>query len=572
MNKKILWALATMTLLASCAGPNSSAASSTDPSVDSNASAKEGPTYDSDNSTEGSKDVSGDSGSTKAEFPAAQVASFLADFGVEVVVPAYVASNYEYAVDDDYGCYTISSTFETSEEADALVLDYADILSKAGFMVTTDTEEEFAYYTAFDADELVEIDFYSLSEQKTFMMDIYALVSTDFPQDSIDAWLEDWELTGVTVPAFAADTIYHVEEGWFGLYLTVYVLVEDEASANKLLADYVKALQDASYTLDDYYGMGLDQTEQVCIEYTVTEPEVSGDPFMFDITLTPWFGQDEAAYLETTEFPATFIQEYLEETGYDGALSVSPYTASAYEYCYDGDETEEYLTIRSRFDSIEDAKALESSYAAALSQAGWDVYDDEYEEYGYLAYSEAEDVELQFYAEKEAFGDYYFYLYVTSYATQKLPETGEEDFSEAVAGATSEIAFDSVLDIIAAPSDHSSVIWNNGAFSFVLEKGASDQNVGNFTDATSEGYLADPLRAYGKQVLTIRSELPIASVSFETDGNKYASALANSTASTGNLKASGSSVTWTLDEAATTMSITLGAQVRFDSVSVTFAA
>ena len=571
MNKKILWALATMTLLASCAGPNSSAASSTDSSVDSNASV-EGPTYDSDNSTEGSKDVSSDSGSTKAEFPAAQVASFLADFGVEVVVPAYVASNYEYAVDDDYGCYTISSTFETSEEAGVLVLDYADILSKAGFAVATDTEEGFAYYTAFDADELVEIVFYSLSEQKMFVMDIYALVSTEFPQDSIDAWLEDWEFTGVTIPSFAAETFYYVEEGFFGLSLTVYVLTEDEASANKLLADYVKALQDASYTLDDYYGMGLDQTEQVCIEYTVTEPEVSGEPFMFGITLTPWFGQDETTYLEATEFPAAFIQEYLDETGYDGALSVSPYTASAYEYCYDGDETEEYLTIRSRFDSIEDAKALESSYAAALSQAGWDVYDDEYEEYGYLAYSEAEDVELQFYAEKEAFGDYYFYLYVTSYATQKLPETGEEDFSKAVAGATSEIAFDSVLDIIAAPSDHSSVIWNNGAFSFVLEKGASDQNVGNFTDATSDGYLADPLRAYGKQVLTIRSELPIASVSFETDGNKYASALANSTASTGNLKASGSSVTWTLDEAATTMSITLGAQVRFDSVSVTFAA
>lgn len=571
MNKKILWALATMTLLASCAGPNSSATSSTDPSVDSTASA-ESPTYDSDNSTEDSKDVSSDSGSTKAEFPAAQVASFLADFGVEVVVPAYVASNYEYAVDDDYGCYTISSTFETSEEADALVLDYEDILSKAGFMVTTDTEEGLAYYTAFDADNLVEIIFYSLSEQKMFVMDIYALVSTEFPQDSIDAWLEDWEFTGVTIPSFAAETFYHVEEGFFGLSLTVYVLVEDEASANKLLADYVKALQDASYTLDDYYGIGLDETKQVCVEYAVMEPEVSGDPFMFGITLTPWFGEDETTYLEATEFPAAFVQEYLEETGYDGALSVTPYTASAYEYCYDGDETEEYLTIRSRFDSIEDAKALESSYAAALSDAGWDVYDDEYEDYGYLAYSEAEDVELQFYAEKEAFGDYYFYLYVTSYATQKLPETGEEDFSKAVAGATSEIAFDSVLDIIAAPSDHSSVIWNNGAFSFVLEKGASDQNVGNFTDATSEGYLADPLRAYGKQVLTIRSELPIASVSFETDGNKYASALANSTASTGNLKASGSSVTWTLDEAATTMSITLGAQVRFDSVSVTFAA
>lgn len=571
MNKKILWALAAMTLLASCARPNSSATSSTNLSSDSAASAQS-PTYGSDDSAKESKEVSNESSSAKAEFPAAQVASFLADFGVEVTIPAYEASNYDYAVDDEFGCYTISSTFETSEEADALVLGYADILSKAGFAVTADTEEGSVYYTAFDADELVEIVFYNLSEQKMFVMDIYALVSTEFPQDSIDTWLEGWEFTGVTIPSFVAETFYHVEEGYFGLSLTVYVLLEDEASANKLLADYVKALQDASYTLDDYYGIGLDETEQVCVEYAVMEPEVSGDPFMFGITLTPWFGQDETVYVEGAEFPAEFVQDYLVESGYDGALSVPSYTASAYEYAYDGDETEQYLTIRSRFDSIEDAKALEGSYAAALSDAGWDVYDDEYEEYGYLAYSEAEDVELQFYAEKEAFGDYYFYLYVTSYATQKLPETGEEDFSEAVAGATSEITFDSVLDIIAAPSDHSSVIWNNGAFSFVLEKGASDQNVGNFTDATSDGYLADPLRAYGKQVLTIRSELPIASVSFETDGSKYASALVNSTASVGNLEASGSSVTWTLDEAATTMSITLGAQVRFASVSVAFAA
>ena len=576
MKKQLLFLSAAALLLASCGNNNSSGSSS--------ASSGDGePTYgdsssgqkaDSSNDPAGGSSVAPDSsdGGISEAFPAEELTAFLSASGVTgVTIPAYEATSYiyEFSVESEGGY--IYSEYETLAEALAVEENYVAALENAGFDIDDSDYDENGYY-ATDENGLVGLSFFGwdngiISPYFYISIEILDQPSDTFPIDQINEWLAFWEMDNVVIPAYEAD-LYVYEYIDFFTY-SVYSEVADAAAASSITAAYAKALTDAGWVSDEYYGIYLDPTEQVYVSF---EPETADGKTYFVLTINIYYEDEPFEYDSSDAFPTAELLKFLNDIGYDGSGSIPAYESSNYGYEASQDEYGDYFMIISIGEDADEVFGLEADYAATLETFGFDVDDSDYDDYGYYAYWE-DGLALQFFADKEAFGDFYFcvYVYLDDYVPS-LPVGGEESFDEAVPGEESTIGFDTILDLIDVDAEeHAYAKWNNGAFSFTVQQGTSTINVGNFQEDGSH-FLADSLRVYASQAITITAEIPFASVAFSADGTKYANALAGATATAGAFTVDDQLVTLDFEAPVTAVTITLSAQVRLNDVSVTFAA
>ncbi|MCR5490617.1 MAG: hypothetical protein K6F32_00615, partial [Bacilli bacterium] len=305
----------------------------------------------------------------------------------------------------------------------------------------------------------------------------------------------------------------------------------EEAQTNDPAAAYAKALTDAGWTVtteEDELGViyfANDATGDLFVNFyyvdDYTWADLGYESHTMTIAIASWQAVLDNGYTLVDAWPSEQVASFVKDEG----DTIPEIAGDGYAYAL----ADKALCLR-----VEGATA--EAYKSLLE--GWTVTE---EEGGFLAENDATDPSLRLYFYEE-----YGYLWIEA---ENILNGGEFDFS-----STAQMT----------AQDGAKSVWADSKVTFTVEKGSSSQNVGNGS------YFADPLRVYAGQVITIASTdgSPIESVEFETDGSSYASVLAKSTVSSGTLTADSWTVTWTPTEEVSSFTITLSAQVRFQSATV----
>ena len=507
-------------------------------------------------------------------FPSKEISSFLLQYaGAEAEVPAYEASVYYHALVPSYGAYMVYSLYDSSLEASQVKAEYIKTLEGLDFILDDSGAADGYGVYADDPEGRFYLQFEAISDEEgnAFMLYVFPAENggdTEFPSGEIEEFLASYEIEGVYVPAYPADN-YTGADYWF-MYI-VESSFDDLEEVSKAVEDYTKILDKAGYEIDEYFtdefeGLALDPSKQVQLTYFIAEPE-EGDGYLFELYVAAYY-PEEYSFTQSEKFPSTEATAFGQEMGVEG-YELPAYEANNFyfETVIDEDYEEFYFHLRTIGTNEAEVMALEDAYLDILSGLDYVIDTTQYVEYGYLATDPAGVASLQFYAYKEYFGDFYFDIYL-SFGEVGPNLTGEETFDEAVPGETSVISFEDYSFLVAADEEGAAAIWNNGAFSFRVDQGDASVTVGN------NDFFCDPLRLYAKQEISIYSETPIESISFEVNEAASKSKLANLLAASVSAGSFDNKGTLTLPEDTYEVTITLpsSGQVHLDSVSVTFAA
>ena len=576
MKNKVLLGLSALALLASCGGPSSASGLSTSQdtnpssslSTDASATSKEqesssdvsSPTGESSASQEGPSDSEEYSTGTAESSSDSEESSVSSD-----TTPA-IEGNWDdedlltmeellnghdipyIGADEGYTLTAEDLEIFISGTTDYAAEDLIALFTDLGYAVNYNEGEE-GDYPLLDAwlyDEdysYVYVSIQFLGENMFGLYAAYVQAVATWPSDQITA---NAEATGVTeIPEFEAEAyVFYTNEsdGVLADVIECYGADVDADSEDT----YALALETAGYVQDDIYALfGIN-----CFQNEAGNTVV----FYFDglsLVIQAW--HEEVEQTPTyDEFPAEDIQALLEEVLGDSAPVIPTYDGDEYYLYIDEEEGEVY----SFYETLDDALDIESDYYDTLSEEGWLIDESVYDEDGYYAYKDG--VALNFFAWEDEDGPY-FYIYFYFDDAPEIPEEVEETFDDAVPGQSSVITFADEEYLIQKGTQTS--IWNNGAFSFVVNKGTASQDVGNGS------YYSNPLRTYVGQEIIIRSEVAFDSVTFTATGKAAESTPDFSAPSAG----AWDGLTLTFEEPVTSVTFSVASgQARFSDVTVAF--
>jgi|GEM_PF-5519416 len=116
-----------------------------------------------------------------SEFPADELAAFLATYDITIQIPSFDAPIYGGGLFEDGGMegYEIYGNYETLEAAQQVMEDYAVACGKAGFIVEEGEDEYGKLYSIADPDNLVDIEAYADEDEDGpyFCIDVYPMVA-----------------------------------------------------------------------------------------------------------------------------------------------------------------------------------------------------------------------------------------------------------------------------------------------------------------------------------------------------------------------------------------------------------
>ena len=429
---------------------------------------------------------------------------------------------------------------------------YPDALLSDGFTLSEDSQYGNDYI-------LVQAD-YSYWYVSLEAQDQYISISASYYR-SLPTWpseqiLADEERTGISsLPEFAGAEAYI-----YCCYINSYTEafeISVECYGKDVTEDSVTAykatLTEEGYELDEFLAaFGYDI-------YVKDNVSVTADWYNGGLYIAASYTEEssEGETIPSETFPAEALAAFCEENAITAEIP-SFAAKGGYEYISGYDE-EGYIffAVNGSFDTLEEAQAVETSYTAALREAGYTIDDTEYETYGIVAYSADGSAQLQYWADGGESPTFSLYVYT---GEEEIP-MGEETFDDAVPGETSVISFEDESFMVALSEEL--CVWNNGAFSFSVDQHQSSIIVGN------EGGFFAPVRCYASQEISIYSEIDIEKIEFEFDGSKYgASALGASDLGAAKLEGN----TLTLGVPGKKIDIVLAKQIRIKTITVTFAA
>lgn len=416
-----------------------------------------------------------------------------------------------------------------------LLTDYGTLLTEAGFTFVgseLDENENTKYtYTKKQSDKegyLIYVQYFY--DEDYSGNTIFAFSKKDIVEKETEAWPET-EIKTITdekVPSFAVSegkyTYYYPEEG-----IVVYGKVASDITAT-YEAELTKNGFILEYDEESGVAFGYNWIESVGVGYVYDETKGT-----FEINVMPM----EKSYdsLETA-FPSTVISTFLGE-GVTEVPSFSIKEGNTYKVTHlkESSVSDEGIYI----EALDNDNSIVEAYKNTLTEKGFTMSVINGEN---VALSEKEDVRLTFASDGGV-----FYLFVTK-STPSVD--GAFDF------------FD--LNQIKEKDDNHA-LWSTKTVSFKIEKGTSEFSVGNGSD----DYLANPLRVYAKQVITVSTtEGSLATLDFTTNGSKYTSALLGAAVEGGTIsKGDGNHVIVTCNEDVTSVTITMSKQVRLNSLTVT---
>lgn len=425
--------------------------------------------------------------------------------------------------------------FVTDTNPVNLLTDYGTLLTEAGFtFVSSELDEnentKYTYTKKQSNKEGYSIYVQYFYDEVYSGNAIYAFSKKDIVEKETEAWPET-EIKTITdekVPSFAISegkyTYYYPEEG-----IVVYGKVASDITAT-YEAELIKNGFILEYDEESDVAFGYNWVESVGVGYVYDETKGT-----FEIDVMPM----EKSYdsLETA-FPSTVISKFLGE-GVTEVPSFSIKEGNTYKVTH---LKESYVSDEGIYiEALDNDNSIVEAYKKSLTEKGFTMSVINGET---VALSEKEDVRLTFASDGGV-----FYLFVTK-STPSVD--GAFDF------------FD-LNQIKEKDADHA--LWSTKTVSFKIEKGTSEFSVGNGSD----DYLANPLRVYAKQVITVSTtEGSLATLDFTTNGSKYSSALLGAAVEGGTIsKGDGNHVIVTCNEGVTSVTITLAAQVRLNSLTVT---
>lgn len=425
--------------------------------------------------------------------------------------------------------------FVTDANPVNLLTDYGTLLTAAGFtFVSSELDEnentKYTYTKKQSNKEGYSIYVQYFYDEVTSGNAIYAFSKKDIVEKETETWpeAEIKTITDEKVPSFAVSegkyTYYYPEEG-----VVVYGKVASDITA-AYEAELTKNGFILEYDEESSVAFGYNWIENVGVGYVYDETKGT-----FEIDVMPM----EKSYdsLETA-FPNAILSTFLGE-GVTEVPSFSIKEGNTYKVTH---LKESYVNDEGIYiEALDSDNSIVEAYKKTLTEKGFtmSVIDGEN-----VALSEKEDVRLTFASDGGV-----FYLFVT----KNTPSVdGVFDF------------FD-MNQIKEKDDDHA--LWSTKTVSFKIEKGTSSQTVGNGTD----DYLANPLRVYAKQVITVSTtEGSLATLDFTTNGSKYTTALLEATVVGGTIsKGDKGHVIVTCEEGVTSVTITMSKQVRLNSLTVT---
>jgi len=428
---------------------------------------------------------------------------------------------------------------------------YPDALLADGFTLSGDSEYGNGYVRV---QENYSYWYISLEtqEQNISISASYYRALPSWPSEEI---LADEERTGISsLPEFAGAEAY-IYSCYANPYTEAYEISVECYGKNVTeasVAAYKTTLTEAGYELDEFlaeFGYEI---------YVKDNVSVTADWYNGGLYIAASYAEEspKEEMIPSETFPDEALATFCEENAI--TAEIPSFTANQYEYIsgYD-EEGYVFFAVNGIFETKEEAEALETSYTAALREAGYTIDDTEYETYGIVAYSADDSAQLQYWFDDAEDPTFSLYVYP---AEEEIP-MGEETFDDALPGGTSVISFEDQSSMVTLSEEL--CVWNNGAFSFSVDQHLSEIIVGN------TGAFFAPVRCYASQEISIYSEIDIEKIEFEFDGSKYgASALGASDLGAAKLEGN----TLTLGVPGKKIDIVLAKQIRIKTITVTFAA
>lgn len=460
--------------------------------------------------------------------------AMIAMYGEELPFIALDAAYY-YKFDETTKKLLIGDDTETNYLTQE---NYGQSLLDAGFTLeeldNSQGYDVITYTKALDENYqlIVTTDFYPGDETTPSGNEIYAYVdeiihpvtSTTWPSEQIDT------LLGATynIPSFIVngDYTYYTYAG--GLYITGVVDVditeayEAQAKENGLLVgvgiDYS--------SLEAYYYI-YNWEENFMISYGFNQEDSS-----FSIYILP----SQPAYDSLVDtFPADQIVSLLGE-GKTEVPAFDCIEGSNYKVKMVEEDPEYGLTAYFMITAIDNGTigtdSIEDKYLAILETAGWTVDASDYDNSGYIATTENNDVCLTFYTI-----DGLFYLYV-------------EDASSITANGVFDL---STSDAQATINTSTQVVYTSGQYTVTIDKGTSQVATNNYL---GNGVDHHETRVYRGQTLTIETtEGTLGAVVIEFSSTADVTAFSGCTLTNCTATVDGTTVILTPSEGATNVTI-----------------
>ncbi len=377
--KQILLTLASLTLLASCGGATQTTQPSALPS----------------SQTETSSQVSSQSSSSAESYSWSDADKALMNENLGGHILPYFDEDEQFAVTEDQGMVVVTG------KTTLLIEEIAAAFRTAGFTVSVEKADgekvlnDSVDAIVFDEDYSYLTVMLTLNADGSFQLQsIFMLASSEWPSEDISSAAS---MTGIeSLPEFPAEgyVCSLLPEPNSGMVILVVQCFGKEVGIESVDA-YGQILVDAGFTYNqDYAQLGITmysnaQGDNVMLEYT--------NP---GLTIMAYHVTPAAA---DTSFPSAEISAFI-----TGDLGLADVVIPSYEAAsYTHGKGNGYYAVMSDFDTLEEAKAVETAYVTALTTAGWSVDDTSYDAYGYLATKQDTGLILNFIAMEDDKGAFF---------------------------------------------------------------------------------------------------------------------------------------------------------------------
>lgn len=218
---------------------------------------------------------------------------------------------------------------------------------------------------------------------------------TGFPAAELQSFLTSQNLT-TRVPSPMSNTVWTNEVVTEDGDTYFYATTEDKGTLGiDAIEDTYKAkLISDGWTIDaDYYDLA---------GYYADKGDVTLEFFTYDGSFEFYASAASSGSSgeESDTFPATQLQAFLTSEGLATTVP-SPNGGSKWTYYTDSDDSGNYFFAKTDDTGTPTTDAIEDTYKAQLTTAGWTIDDSAYDEDGY--YANKGDVEIQFYSYNDEF-------------------------------------------------------------------------------------------------------------------------------------------------------------------------
>ncbi|MCR5348005.1 MAG: hypothetical protein K6E59_00115 [Bacilli bacterium] len=435
---------------------------------------------------------------------------------------------------------------------DLTVAEIAEVYEKAGYEVETDdTDNPFSFAATLHDPGYSYLYVFGMGHEGQFEIEAnYMFGSEEWPLDQLIEFSEYTGVPGDAIPVYGADGyVAYVTSDIFGI--TNYSAIEcygaevNEESTNV----YTRILIVDGWTIDDTYYEEYGEMDATKGDYSLTYYFLNDCFYIYASAEVEEHGE--------SEFPMEDLTAWLADVGAAEGITVPTYEAEEYFSSVDTDPDGDYGIYFEVWSPIADENAGEellTKYIADAKTAGWTLAKEGDGEAILLSSDEAFEIDV-WYDYDENDEEEYFALDILPYENP----FHEPSYEGAIPGATSTLSFEDATEMVSLSEDLG--WWNNHTFDFKVAKGQSKFPVGG----DGQGFLANPLRTYVGQEITISSPIPMDTITFDWAAKKGSPV--PSDPSVGSFEGN----VLTLPEGTTEVTFSVAAgQIRFNSVVVEF--